>query len=353
MQKKIALLVCAMTSMIAFKQAVAAVAHPMGNNLELTSADGNFRIGFKGNLQENNQFTYRKKGEEGEKDFKMELKRARLILQGHAFRPSLTYLVQTGFEKPKGSELDSRLGANILKDYYVNLAFNEKYAHLRVGKFLTPLSRQQMMSNTFDQDEASKWFGDDLRTNGRDVGLMLHNTHHHPLEYALAAVSSGIYARIGYNHNHIDGYDPVDWHGGGLRFGIAKSMFLHFDYKSAKFEDYRSSIDAIVKIAGFAANAAFYWKLKRQEKANKEMENIHGYGAGVDLGYLIHGMAEPVVRYSWHKDADSAKGFHEILAGINYYPYGHHLKIQAYGGADVRDKDLSKWKLGLQVQFAI
>ncbi len=283
----------------------------------------------------------------------MELKRARIVLHGHAFNPSWTYLIQAGFEKPKTTDAEARIGSNILKDYYFNMGFHERYAHLRIGKFLTPLSRQQMMSNTFDESEASKWFSDNIRVNGRDVGLMVHNSHRHWLEYAVAAVSSGLYGRLGYNHNNIDGYDPVDWHGGGLRFGIAKSSFLHFDYKSAKFEDFRTTIDAIAKIAGFAANAAFYWKIKRIKKNETEMEAIHGFGAGADLGYLIKGNIEPIFRYSWYKDADPAQQNHEILAGVNYYTYGHHLKLQGYVGADLQGKDMNKWKLGVQLQFAL
>jgi len=368
MQRKTAFILCAMATFLAFDQAMAQSSHDAitgpdpdlsveafrASKFEILSPGGRFRLGIRGHLQENNEFIYIKSGEK--KNLNIELNRARLSIYGDILHPSLTYLFQLGYEQPQRLSLDQDSnnykapGSDYLRDYYLNWAGNERYAQLRIGKFRTPFSRQQLMSTTqmqfYDQSEANNSF--QITESGRDVGIMAHNGFYHPLEWAFAVVSHGLVGRLGYNHNNIDGYDFVDWKGTGLRYAGAVNGFLHLDYLTASVDDIRLGVDGVVKIRRFSTNGAFYYQNKTL--ANKNHENR--FGAGADVGYLIHRYLEPVARYSWTKMGPTSPNAHEILLGLNYYIYGHHLKIQSYGGVNVTDKDWNKWLLGVQIQFA-
>jgi hypothetical protein len=367
MQSKKAFIVCAMATFLSF-EAMSQSSHDAisgpdpdlsveagkAGKFEILSPGGKFRLGIRGHLQENNEFTYIKSGEK--KDINIELKRARLSIYGDVLHPSLTYLFQLGYELPHQYDEDDDSnnykapGSDYLRDYYLNWAGNVRYAQLRIGKFRTPFSRQQLMSTTqmqfYDQSEANNQF--QLTDSGRDVGIMAHNGFYHPFEWALAAVSHGLVGRIGYNHNNIDGYDFVDWKGTGLRFAVAANGFLHLDYKTAGVDDIRAGADFVAKAHRFSTNGAFYFQTKTL--ADKTSE--HRFGAGLDLGYLIRGNLEPVGRYSWTKMGKDSPNAHEILLGLNYYIYGHHLKLQGYGGLNLANSDWTKWMLGLQIQFA-
>jgi hypothetical protein len=367
MQRKLAFLFWALSALMAVNHAFAQSSHDAasgtdpdllgegGNDFGISTADGKYRLRLRGHVQENNEFSYLSKQEA--KDFNMTIKRARLSLTGNAIDPRLTYLFQVGLENDKiRQDLGDRYvspGSHYLRDYYINLALNERYTHLRIGKFKTPFSRQQLMSTSqmqfFDQSHANEVF--QLTDTGRDVGLMFHNGFNNEFEYALAAVSNGIVLRGGYNYGGIDGYDMVDFSGGGLRFAVAANGFLHNNYKKAKFDDARAGVDFVVKYDGLSTNGAFYYQYQKKEGA---IEGVNNVGAGIDAGYLLQRKYEPVLRYSWVKNGgDHAPHAHEVLAGFNYYVYGHHLKAQAYAGALLTNKDFAKWLGGVQFQFAL
>jgi hypothetical protein len=323
------------------------------------TTDGKYRMRVNGLLQQNNSFTYRPKEES--KNIDVEIKRARLGISGNVFDPRLTYLFNVGLENrdttDKGQvrvgEQHRAPGTDFLSDYYFNFACNERYLHVRVGKFSTPFSRQNLMSSSkaqfYDNSEAGKSF--QLTHSGRDVGIMLHNTHAHPIEWAFAAVSNGLVARIGYNHSGMDAYEASDFTGGDLRFAVGASGFYHTQYHSSKNSDLRGSADFIIKVKGFSTNGAFYYQFA---KAEKQKEGANGLGANADFGYVINKKFEPVARYSWAKSGiEGSLHMHEILAGLNYYIYGQHLKVQGYAGTELAGADIFKWIGGVQFQFAL
>lgn len=362
MQKKTVFLAFALTGLMGANQVLAQSSHDaitgadadfMDNTskFEISSPDGNYKLGFGGHFQHDNTFTYI--NEPGTKDFSTKIRRARLKIYGNAFDPSITYLFQTQFEKantdgrtvPAPSRQYTAPGSTGLRDYYVNIAANEELFHLRIGKFRTPFSRQQLISTSQmqfnNQNLANNFF--ELTETGRDVGVMFHNGFNNPFEYALAAVSNGLVLRLGYNHNGIDAYDFADFAGGGFRFAVALNGFLHTNYKSTDFnKDLRAGVDFIVKYEGLAANGAFYFG-----RANDKND----MGAGLDLGYLINQQIEPVLRYSWVRSND--KNANEIRGGLNYYVFGHHLKVQSYVGPDMDGSKITRWEGGAQLQFAL
>jgi hypothetical protein len=366
MQKKQAFFVCATMALMWLNQALAQSSYDKmagssensvgasSSKFEIYSSDEKYKLGFKGYLQQNTNYQYRPEGI-NKHDFNININRARFSIYGSLFDPKLTFLFQTGFER---DELISVIplkytssGSSYLRDYYLNVAYN-RYSNFRIGKFSAPFSRQFIVPATqmqfYERSLAGRHF--QLTQGNRDVGLMIYNgIWNYPYEYALAVVSNGIVARVGYNYNKIDGYDMVDWSGGGLRFGVAANGFLHSDYKSAMLDDIRVGADFILKFASFSANGAFYYQRHKPDASDA----AHNLGGGMDAGYLISKKYEPVIRYSWIKFADPNTHRHEIFGGVNYYFYGHNLKLQAYAGANLVGTKLDKTLAGLQFQFAI
>lgn len=362
MQKNRAYIVCAISALMAVNQGFAQSAHDsvsgqdadfLGNTstFEISSPDKNYRMEFAGHLQQRNQFSYNVDSKA--KNFSMSVPRARLKILGNAFDPSITYLFQAQFEKGHDTTQSSSVpsaqynspGSTGLRDYYVNAALNDEFFHIRIGKFRTPFSRQQLISSSelqFEtQNSANEHF--QITPDGHDVGLMFHNGFDNPIEWALAVVSNGLVGRVGYNHGGIDAYDFADFAGGGLRYAVAANGFMQSNYKNTEFKkDLRVGADFIVKFEGLSTNGAFYYR-----RANDKNE----LGGGLDAGYLIHKKWEPVVRYSWVKINEP--NFHEIRVGANYYFYGHHLKVQTYVGPDMVDSKFAQWEGGAQFQFAL
>jgi hypothetical protein len=363
MQKKRAYLVCVITALMTFGQAMAQsshdavsgkdadLKHAASDRFEVVSADGKYRLGFRGLLQENNKFSYTVNSEK--KNIDIELNRARILMYGHVLDPRLTFGVQTALEKEQATGKVATLykapGTDYLRDYYLNMAFHHNYFQLRIGKFNLPSSRQHMMSSSqsqfYNESAASDAFR--ITNTGKDVGIMAHNTFDNPFEWALAVTSNGVSGRVGFNHHGIDGYDMVDWTGGNVRFGVGANGFAHTDYRTTKLADMRGGIDFIAKVAGFSTNGAFYYQWAKQEEKVK-----HHLGLGLDLGYLIKSRFEPVLRYSWHREGEGVHD-NEVLGGLNYYIHGHHLKVQSYIGANLAGKEISQWLGGVQIQLAI
>jgi hypothetical protein len=367
MQKKLGFLACAIMALLSFSNAYAQSSHDAASGADpdlpeegesdfsIGALGGNFAMRFRGHLQQNNFVSYNTSQKKFDTDIK--INRARFSILGHAFNPRLTYLFQTGFESdPKGKD-DIKYYApssHYLRDYFFNVNCNDRHFQFRIGQFRTPFSRQQLISTSqmqfYDQSRANNEF--QLTDSGRDVGIMFHNGFKNPFEWAFAAISNGVVLRVGYNYNDIDGYDFADFPGRDFRIAIAANGFLHTDYKSATLDDVRGGADFVAKVQGFSTNGAFYYQwLKRATLGTEAVQNL---GGGLDFGYLIDKRIEPVLRGSWVKKAGDVNPHElEILAGLNYYIYGHHLKAQAYAGANLDTKDIRKWLGGVQFQFAI
>lgn len=316
--------------------------------LEIKSADGDFSIGFNGYLQQNNVFSYSPGGNAPSKsDFDVELNAARIGFYGTAFHPSLTYFIQTDFSREMAPTAGGKGSSGYLRDYYLNWEAYKKI-QLRIGKFGMPFARQSMVLGSHTQfyrpNIASAGFL--LNNTGKDVGIMVHNGRNEQIEWAVAAVSNGLVARVGYNHNGIDGYELTDFNGGPLRFAVGLNGLAQIDYRSPNLDDLRAGMDFLVKVSHFSSNGAFFYKYKKEATAA-----THGVGAGVDFGYLMHDRYEPVLRYGFAKEGKFSG--HEILAGFNYYIYGQHLKVQAYAGTEIAGGDIGKWLGGAQFQFAL
>lgn len=350
MLKKRSFLICGIAALLSFNQVFAQAAHepygpdtgwhPEGHNLfEIGSADGKYRLGFRGLLQQNNQFTIKPNStdKKWQPDFDMNLNNAGFGIYG-SLHPRLTYLFQLAVIDNKDVQVPN---------FYANLLGFRDWLQVRIGKFSTPFTRYQLMSPAqtqfYNHHEAQTTF-----KVGDDVGFMVHNGFDRTYEWALALVNSGIVGRFGYNHGDINGYELVDFTGGGLRFGVAGNGALV--HKKFSFKNFKVGADAIVKYEGFSSNGAFYYDYKLPDVPKGD--GTHTWGFGIDAGYLLKKHYEPTIRFSLNKSPSANLGS-EILGGFNYYLYGHHLKAQGYAGVKLTDQTIQQWLAGVQLQLAI
>lgn len=195
-----------------------------------------------------------------------------------------------------------------------------------------------------------------------------------------------------YNHNNIDVTTETDWAKTGFRFSIGAG--LSFDPRPHAYRDYamRTGFEFMTKFKGWSFFATHWsgWYDKSgaigDDGQSKDFNwAIHGFFA--QTGYLLFRDVEFAIRYAYmyvnddfRKDVkaraqamlaknpesgvyDKAlnttsdlKEDHELVAGINYYPFGRHVKIatdfgylfKKYACDDDPEKNL---RLRLLMQF--
>jgi hypothetical protein len=351
MHKKTAFLLYTLAALISFSQAHADPyyhyersshsPHADSGTFEIKSADNNYRIGLNALLQPRLSYEFDKnKDKDNKNNLSFDLGHPRIGIHGNAFDPALTYLFQVEFRQKDFS----------LIDYSVNWACNQRYFHVALGRFALPFSRQRVISPAKYQFYQALGSHADLQIsipNARDVGLMLHNGYNNSFEYALAVMNEGITGRLAYNFNGIDGYEPVDFVGGAPRFAFGLSGHLpRKNLLSTEFNNILGSADFIFKAHGFSTNSVLYYKLEKNKTKNN-----HRLGAGIDLGYLVNNMWEPVLRYEWSKPDEGHR--HRIQAGLNIYTFGHNFQTQLYAGTTLKGKEVNPINAGLLVQFAL
>lgn len=279
--------------------------------------------------------------------------RARLKLGGVLFSKQLTWALQTDFGK----------GNVVLKDAYVDYAFIPGWLHARMGQWKRPFSRQQITSSG-KLEMVDRAITDGLFHAGRDIGFALHNGYEKsPTWEYIVGVFNGtgdrarlkgdvevdpatgvgeivsgklsnvpshflpaIVARVGYNHGGIKGYSEGDLEGGPFRFSVGLSGILELDADGGDDGAARGQLDVLVKAHGFAATAAGYVASFQSGGAALD-HSYEGFGAHVQLSYLIHDIVQPVLRYAVLLP-DGGNNLHEAGIAISVYLFGHNVKWQ-------------------------
>lgn len=320
--------------------------------------------------------------EDGANENAFAIQRARLTLKGVVLMPELSYKFQADFGK----------GGVALKDFYFDLCVAGALLCIRPGQFKRPFSRQQIISSgrleLVDRAVTDKAFG-----SGRDIGVMLHDNYEKspPFEYALgifngtgdsadftglgsADLTTGdvevtdggfsnvpdqwhpaLGARLGYNYGGIKGYSEADLEGGGLRFAVGTSLETHFDADGDDDSLIKGELDAILKLHGFSLSGAVYHTSQQDGAGFGDRANGDG-GAHVQLGYVVAGMLQPVVRYSIvdPRHLGTENLVQEYVAGLSYYARDHALKLQGDVSAlSDAAANATDWLLRVQAQLSL
>lgn len=342
------------------------------------SQDDRFELKIHGRVQ--TRFTY-EKPEGGDYESAFSIPRARIALQGNAYTPSLKYKLQLDFGK----------GGAALKDFLVDYRIVDGLLYVRAGQWKRPFSRQQLTSSSRQEfvDRAST---DKEFDAGRDIGIALHNNYEKSpeLEWAVgifngtgekgrfsggvlvdpatgagSVISGGfsnvpdrfdpeLVGRLGYNYGGIKGYSEADLEGGALRFAVAGNAAMSFDANDTNDSRIRTGVDGIVKLHGASLSAALYMAWD-QQKEHLKSSTLSRVGMHAQVGYVVAGMFQPVLRYAhiWPDGPDNDT--QELLAGLTAYLFGHSVKLQADGGAQLIETSadqLKDWLVRTQVQVS-
>jgi Phosphate-selective porin O and P len=315
----------------------------------LRDADDKFALKINGRLQ---PFYTLNLGREP-LDFKnaFEVRRARIILEGHTYTKKLAYKLQTDFGK----------GFLTLKDYYFDVEF-AKGTWFRVGQWKRPFSRQQITSSgRLEMTERS--VTDRAFLGSRDLGIAIHNGYEKSpelewtvgvfngtgdaprfvptLDPTTGAVTGGAFtnvpgkfrpvwvARVGFNGNRIKGYSEADLEGGPLRYAVGASIAVEGDNDDDNKSQQRAELDYVVKAEGFSVSGGFYL-MTDQTDIKLYDQDLSFLGVHVQAGYMLTPKIQAAARYSLiDARLDEARDQQEIALTGNYYGFGHDAKLQA------------------------
>lgn len=325
--------------------------------LTIKSKGGNYSMKMNGRVQAR----YHYEAVEDAKDkTAFSIPRSRLKLTGSVFDKDFTYLFQ----------FDVGGAGFSVKDMYGNYAFTPRL-HIRAGQFKKPFSRQQITSSgkleLVDRSITDVAFG-----AGRDIGVMLHNDYEKSprwefafgmfngfddvatfggnvevdpetnvgkikdikLSGASTEFSPIIVSRSGFNYGKIDGYDEVDFKGGGLRFAVANSNSIDLDLDDDNRSSFRTGLDAILHYRHMSASGALYFGLVQNGESFTD-QKFDKVGFHIQGGYLINNFIQPVIRYAMISAKGEDNDLAEILGGVSLYFFNHNLKWQSDVGVIV------------------
>ena len=285
-------------------------------------------------------------------DFKnaFEIRRARLVLEGHIHSKALTYKLQTDFGK----------GFLTLKDFHFD-AEVARGTWLRAGQWKRPFSRQQINSSG-RLEVTDRSITNDAFLGSRDIGVAVHNNYEKSpdLEWVVGvfngtgeaprftptvdpvtgAVTGGAFtnvpgklrpvwvARVGITRGGIKGYSEADLEGGPLRYAVAANVAVEGDNDDDDRSQQRVGADFVVKAEGFSATGGFYVMAEQTDLSLTDQE-LASLGFHLQAGYMLTPKLQAVARYAL-VDArrDETKDQQEIAVTGNYYAFGHDAKLQ-------------------------
>ncbi|MGN6105176.1 MAG: porin [Kofleriaceae bacterium] len=309
----------------------------------LTSRDGRFLVRITSRVQVFYDWERTASGGPDDASYQtqFEIRRARLVLEGHAWTRRLRYLFQTDFGQ----------GEVVLKDYRFDVELADD-AWLRVGQWKRPYSRQYITSSGRlelpDRAITNAAFG-----TGRDIGIALANEYEHSpdIEWTIGLFNGfdadspqlvdgtftnvppefrpALIGRIGINRHGIRGYREGDLEGGPLRWAAAASVWLEADFAHDDQAAQRAEIDYILKVHGFSSTGALYL-MSAQDGPRFTDQTPAKIGFHVQAGYMVTRQLEAAARYALIEVAPGqGTDQQEITIGGTYYAFGHDAKVAA------------------------
>ncbi|HCP46057.1 MAG TPA: hypothetical protein DIU15_08455 [Deltaproteobacteria bacterium] len=345
----------------------------------IASKDERFKLTINGRIQV--RFTYENtEGEPRGHAGQFSIPRARLKLKGSAFDRRIAFALQLDFGK----------GGASLKDAYIDLTAVDRWLMVQVGQFKRPFSRQQITSSG-KQQFVDRAITDKYFQAGRDLGLVVHShTKKAPLEYSLGLfngtgdkaqlegevavdptsfegdITSGKFsnvpevlnpmavARLGWHTKDFDGYSESDTSDSRFGIGVAASALLDFDADKTGDGAFRAQLDYALKCHGLAHTGAVYVATQQIDE-NFADQDLDAVGFHLQLGYVIKGVVEPVIRYARILPKGDNNDSQEILGGINVFMFKHNVKWTTDFGVltdEAEGSDPIDFRARTQLQFA-
>lgn len=281
------------------------------------------------------------------------IRRARLVFQGNAMGPSLTYYVQLSFAN-LDNEADLRLP---LRDAYVTWS-GRRGLNLRVGQMKVPFSRQRVVSSSALQMVDRSIVVGELNLD-RDVGVQLFSRRFlgtDRLGYAVGVFGGEGRNRLGRRAGLLYTARLEAWPLGAfddlvesdlkrdrrLRAALGASAGFNQNtnrprstigapFPAGDVDYTHAGVDVHLKWRGASIMAEYMYRGARQ--AVDAAVPRPGWGAFVQGGYMVAARTELTGRYSHLAPSGAAPDptvriGHEVGGGVGYFVHGHDLKIQ-------------------------
>ena len=363
-----------------------------GQGASISTADGAFEVNIRARAQTRFTLTHLD-GASGDPATEFSIRRARLVVQGHALHRDLQYYFQLGFSN-RDTESDLRLP---LRDASVTWS-RWRDVNIRAGQMKVPFDRQRVISSSALQFCDRSIVTGELNLD-RDVGVQVFSRNlfgwGHRVGYQLGvfggdgrnrlSASPGLLwvARLEFNPmGAFDDYVEADLQRGAsprlsVGVGVAYNQqsvrsqsTLGNTYTLGGFDYLHGEVDLSFKWRGLSILAE--GMLRRAVTASRE-RTANGtttrefsrsfLGWFVQAGYLFNTHLELIARYgdlvptvldASQRDPTQLRR-QELGAGVNWYFLGHSLKLQSdyfyYFGEGLSDRGEHQARLQLQLFF--
>lgn len=269
------------------------------------------------------------------------VRRARIVFSGHMLNKTWSYKLQNDFA--------SSTGGGDLKDAWLQWNMDDA-AMIRMGQYKIPFSRQELSSSAKlqlpDRSIASDYFAYS-RQNGAMVhgdmgGLMYAATiwngqsdgegrNRGPADNNMFGTAQVVYNIGDYGDRSYEG-DYSGTEGFAATVGAAANYGQGATELEGDFDQIDVNVDAGVRSAGFSLQGEWYWASRDYDDIDGDLGEREDTGGYVQAGYMfVPEEWEVVGRYAiiaFDDDVDVRDDEQEVTVGLNYYIWGHDLKVQ-------------------------
>jgi len=338
-----------------------------GKGLEFKSKDGRFALAMS--LRFGFLYSFKHDDAESTDQHNFEIRRFRTVFSGNLFGAKNKYFLQLALAPREMDVRDGVVHASPVYDAYMQFE-QLRDLTLRVGQYRVMYTRERNIADVnpllIDRSLANGEFNVD-----RDIGLDLRSDDLGGIKKL--RYYAGIFLGEGRDHNKFtdsgmmyvgrfdvlpaglfDDYDASDlWRLQNLRVSFGFAYAYNDRAKQDKgvlgtaFADggtasyHNATTDLMIKYRGWSLEAGYMWRQGERQPGSAVDE--HGAPVGVVAARNGHGWLaqtaflipktrlEPGVRYSGYRGqgVTSMQSRDELGVGLNYYFFGHNLKLQA------------------------
>jgi hypothetical protein len=356
-----------------------------GKGATIRSLDDKFSLNIRGRIQARGTLTET----DGDGDAPVtgfQIRRMRVVLQGNAFGPDLTYYIQLAFSN-LDMEPDLR---SPLRDAYFTWSI-ARDAKLRVGQMKVPYGRQRVVSSSAQQLVDRSIVVGEFNLD-RDVGLHMFSKDLFGLGgrlgYSLAVFGGDgrnrVADKFGLLYAARVQVTPMgsfeDNEEADLKREPSPKLALAVNaaynqntnrprstfgdpYREARFDYLHLGVDALLKWRGLSVSGE--WLYRRADRGRRVVDldgeptplySRSGWGTFGQVGQMLTERLEVLARYGFLKplagaDPELVKR-HELGGGLSYYMRAHNLKVQTdYFYLPQRTFDDGRHEVRLQAQL--
>ncbi len=343
---KIAVLVLLLFPAVAFTDSIEG---GYKDGLYIQDATEKFRLKF--NVWAQPQFQFLSISNQGNVNT-FQIRRARLSFSGHAFTKDFTYRFEPEIVQGHAFTVSPGLqfGGVNLQDCWTTYKW-KPWLQFQVGQFKTYFNREELTSTTQLQ-MVDYSFTNEVFSYHRDIGVAIKgNLWDNKLEYAFNVMNDGTHRNAANKNNMFlftsrVVYNVLGFHGysmGDLNYlGLAESAIEHSDKPqlalglASSYDKVRATQtspdhhttattwDIVYRYSGFSFFGAGYY-FHNLSQGNKTWGFIGQSGY-----FLIPKRLEMAARYAGAiPTAQNVASGYEVGAALNYFFFGHNLKLQA------------------------